>query len=77
MDFYQALNDQLMGEYQDVVTYINLSKNAKGGDAHILRDIAREEYVHAKHLKSMLQEAGRLQDFSELESQAAKALEGI
>lgn len=77
MDFYQSLNDQLQGEYKDVLTYVNLSKNAKDGDAHILRDIAREEYVHSKHLKDMLQNAGRLQDYSELESQAIKALEGV
>ena len=66
-----------MGEYQDVVTYINLSKSAKGGDAHILRDVAREEFIHAKHLKDMLQSAGKLQDFSGLEEQAIEALDGV
>lgn len=74
MDFYEELNNHLKDEYEDVISYAELSKRATGGDAHILRDMAREEFVHAKHLKNILQSAGRLQECSELEKQAEAAL---
>ena len=77
MDFYQTLNDQLKDEYEGVITYAGLSKQATGGDTHILRDMAREEFVHAKHLKNILQSSGRLQEYSELEKQAEAALADV
>ena len=77
MDFYQTLNDQLKDEYEGVITYVNLSKQATDGSSHILKDMAREEYVHSKHLKNILQESGRLQNFTDLERQAEDALKDV
>lgn len=77
MDFYQILNDQLRDEYNDVITYTMLSKEAKDPTAQVLRDIAREEYVHSKHLKDILLKSGKLMEDKDLENQATEALDGI
>ena len=60
IDFYEELKDHLEDEYKDVISYIQLSKNANNpGEAQILKDIAREEYIHAGHLERLLKRAGK------------------
>ena len=77
MGYYEQLNTMLQNEFTDVVTYVELSKNGSGAESQILRDIAREEYTHAKHLKQILKDAGKLEDFKELECKAKAALESV
>lgn len=77
MEYYEKLNTMLQNEYSDVITYVELSKNETGAESQIFRDIAREEFTHAKHLKHILQEAGKLEDFKELEGKARTALESV
>ena len=68
---YTILNESLKDEYEDVVKYVGFYKET---DNAIFRDIAREEYVHAKHIKAILKEAGKLELSSELEEKAKSAL---
>lgn len=72
MDVYEEIKKHLSNEYEDVMKYVELSKaDTNEGEAQILRDIAREEYTHAKHLKTMLKNAGI--DISELHDRHEKA----
>lgn len=71
-EFKDKIEDRINDEYNDVVTYINLSKLAENdGDKQILRDIAREEYIHAKHLEKIAAVSGD----EELIANAESALE--
>lgn len=75
---YKHLNTMLMNEYNDVITYVTLSKNADDSKSQIFRDIAKEEYTHAKHIKQILIEAGKLEDgFDKLEANSKEALESV
>lgn len=59
-DIINHLTKNLSEELDGVVNYVDLSKMAeKDGDhgkAAILKDMAREEFCHAKHLKMMIHE---------------------
>lgn len=77
MEHYEKLNTMLQNEYSDVITYVELSKNETGAESQIFRDIAREEYTHAKHIKDILHEANKLEDCKELENKAKAALESV
>lgn len=60
MDIYEELQKHLLNEYDDVFKYVELSKaDGNSGEAQILRDIAREEFVHAEHLKKILEDANK------------------
>ena len=75
---YKYLNTLLMNEFADVVTYATLAKDSEGVESQILRDIAREEFVHAKHLKNILKESGELMEgYQTVEDNATKALESV
>lgn len=71
---YAKLNEALKAEYEDVTLYIGFYKES---DNAIFRDIAREEYTHAKHLKDILQAAGMLDAAPELEAKAKAAIEQV
>lgn len=71
---YSKLNEMLEDEYKDVVLYVDLYKNSENS---IFRDIAREEMTHAKHVKNILADAGKLEDCKELRGKAEKALNEV
>ena len=74
---YTKLNESLSDELKDVVKYVEFFKKS---DNAIFRDIAREEYVHAKHIKDILKKAGKLElspELEELEKKAKAALEAV
>ena len=74
---YTKLNESLNDEFKDVLKYVEFFKKS---DNAIFRDISREEYVHAKHLKAILKEAGKLElssELEELEDKAKAALEAV
>jgi rubrerythrin len=71
---YAKLNESLKDEYNDVIKYVGFFKKT---DNAIFRDIAREEYVHAKHLKDILTESGKLDTASDLEEKAKAALDDV
>lgn len=71
-EFKAKIEERINDEYNDVLTYMELSKSAENdGDKQILRDIAREEYIHAKHLEKIADVSGN----EELVSSAESALE--
>lgn len=71
INFYGELNDHLKNEYKDVLVYADLSKKASDpGEAQILKDIAREEYIHAGHLEGILKDAGMLEESPENKEKA-------
>ena len=75
---YNYLNTLLMNEFADVITYSNLSKESEGVESQIFRDIAREEFVHSKHLKRVLSDKKELMDgFEKAEKDALEALDSI
>lgn len=77
MDYYTRLNNLLDDEYNDVIVYVELSKIADdNGESQILKDIAREEYIHAGHLERILAKAGKLVN-SDSKEEATKALETV
>lgn len=61
-------------ELSDTVKYANMSREAHGGESQVLRDMAREEYTHAKHLFWILKEHGVGHEHHELWEQAKAAL---
>lgn len=71
---YSKLNDRLRDEYNDVVIYVELFKASENP---IFRDIAREEMTHAKHIKDILLEAGKLEDCKEIREKAESALSDV
>lgn len=75
---YSYLNTLLMNEYADVITYVNLSKECEGVESQILRDIAREEFTHAKHLKMLLSNNKELmKGYEKAECDAIEALDSV
>lgn len=69
------LKDQVKAEYQDVIRYVRLSKAATDeGHKQILRDIAREELLHAEHIERLLDIPD---DNTALREEAQRALDGI
>lgn len=71
---YEKLNEILKDEFNDVVMYASLYKTSENP---IFRDIAREEMTHAKHIKYILKDAGKLKDCTDIMEQAKAALNGI
>ena len=71
---YTKLNESLKDEYNDVIKYVDFFKKSNNA---IFRDIAREEFTHAKHLKNILLEAGKLDAASDLEDEAKAALDDV
>lgn len=71
---YVKLNESLKDEYADVVKYVDFYKETDNG---VFRDIAREEFVHAKHLKHILTSSGNLENVTEAEEKAKAALESV
>lgn len=61
MGYLEEIKHELPSEFDGVSEYMKLAHEAKmhGNDGHaqILKDMAKEEYTHAKHLKCMLDEA--------------------
>lgn len=51
-----TLLNSLPDEYNDVLKYMRLAKEAGDNEAvaQVLSDIAYEEYIHAKHIKEIL-----------------------
>ena len=77
-NFYAELTGLLEDEYKDVLVYIDLSKKANdSGEAQILRDIAREEYVHAGHLERLLNRAGMLDELPKEKEKAKAAIDEV
>ena len=48
--WYEELKKDLHEELEDVIKYTELAKHAEGYERQVLRDMAREEYTHAKHI---------------------------
>lgn len=79
-DVINTLSNSLIDEYNDVLKYMKLAKEAGDSDgvAQILSDIAREEYTHASHIKEILEDYGKTNidnsEVKELKEKAQKAL---
>lgn len=79
------MNEKYMAMYKDelkdVVEKVELSKNAEDHTEQcILRDMARDEYQHAKMFRHMLERAGALkqdEELTQLRAKAKKALEEV
>lgn len=58
--FKKELTNSLEDELSDVTKYCDMSKEAEElgmtCESKIFRDISREEYIHAKHLKEIIKE---------------------
>lgn len=54
MDWNKELADHLHEELADSMKYAEMAKMATDGDRQMLRDMAWEEYNHARHVKHML-----------------------
>lgn len=81
-ELYTTLAACVKDEYNDVISYVNLSKTAASydfeGPAQILKDIAYEEYLHAEHLENILREQNALkEDNFKLKKNACEALDGL
>lgn len=81
-ELYDMLAENVKDEYNDVIRYVNLSKaaasNGFDGHAQILKDIAREEFLHAEHLENILREMNVLkEDNLSLKKNAREALDSI
>lgn len=59
-DYLAGAPKELQDEMQGAMNYISLANMAESqgdhGNAALLRDMAREEYCHAKHWKKMVHE---------------------
>jgi len=76
--FYDDLIEALMDEYSDVDKYYCLAKRTEcGGYAQILKDIAKEEWYHAKHLEEILMDACEYKASQELKDLKIKAKAAI
>lgn len=69
-------------ELHDVIKYVDMSKNCDNdGYSQIFRDIAREEYQHACHIKEVMKEKGLTMpdnvEADALHEKAHKALEEV
>jgi rubrerythrin len=57
------MEERLKDELHDVVTYAKMSREATcERDRRILKDIAEEEYTHAKHLADMMRWHGEYKE---------------
>jgi rubrerythrin len=53
------MEDRLKEELHDVVHYCKMSREAEcEHDRRIFKDIAKDEYSHAKHIAEMMKEHG-------------------
>lgn len=61
MGYLDEIKRELPEELEGVSEYMKLAHEAKmhgdHGNAQVLKDMAKEEYTHAKHLKCMLDES--------------------
>ena len=79
-DVIATLSNSLADEYNDVLKYKKIAKEAGDSDgiAQILSDIAREEYTHASHIEEILKDCGKSNidssEVKELKEKAQKAL---
>lgn len=76
------LSEHFKNELKDVIIYTKLSKAAASiglnGPAQILKDIAREEHLHAQHLENILKELNGLkEDNFSLKQNAREAIESV
>lgn len=77
-EVYDKLNKELIEEYSGVCNYISLSKAiSHDGYAQILRDIAMEEWTHANHVRSILEDSGKLTDADKAHEWCMKAEDSI
>lgn len=58
MTFCEKLHAYLLEEYKDVVKYNELAVTAINKYKPIIRDMAKEEWAHAEHIKEMLYDMG-------------------
>lgn len=78
MGFYDGLIEALMDEFSDVDKYYCLAKQTEcSGYSQILKDIAKEEWQHAKHIEKILMDACEYKAFQELKDLKIKAKEDI
>ena len=81
-ELIHELSERVKDEFNDVVSYSKLSKVASThgleGPAQILKDIAHEEHLHAKHLENILSQLGvsKEDDFG-LKQNAHEAIESV
>ena len=54
----EKIHDAFLDECNGVAGYAEMSKEAPEKYMPILRDIAREEYTHMKHVKRMMDDMG-------------------
>lgn len=52
------LIDSAHDEISDIQKYMDMSSEVSGSAGGVLKDIARDEYTHAKHLIEILEEGG-------------------
>jgi rubrerythrin len=61
-DYLNKIKDKIADELEDSMSYSHLAKEAKesgsDGCAQILKDMAEEEFEHAKHIEYILDHAG-------------------
>lgn len=70
----EKLFDHYKDELNDVITYVELSKEAPDSlTKQVLKDIAREERQHARILHHLLKRAGKQEKLQELEELATQA----
>lgn len=78
MKFYDGLIEALMDEFSDVDKYYCLAKQTEcGGYSQILKDIAKEEWQHAKHIEEILMDACEYKASQELKDLKVKAKEAM
>ena len=69
IDFCNKIKQHLEDENKDVISYMELAEEASdSGYAQILKDIAYEESIHAKHLKDILEDIDKTEGPTETEN---------
>lgn len=58
----QKMIDSANDEIEDIYKYMNLSEKSTGCTSGVLKDIAHDEYTHAKHLIELLKGNGGIPD---------------
>jgi rubrerythrin len=78
---YEQVLDSVYEEYNDVSKYVAMVRLADDpGVAQILRDIAKEEYTHGRHLEEILSEFfpnGNNQELMKLKMKAKEDLQSV